>query len=343
MSRQQSFTLTESVSVSPALSRLRTAERALARVLEPNAPNTERVYAQARRRWALWCEREGVSELFPIDAAQLVIYLEELSETLSPRTVRVTLAALSSFDRAARTTPTDPTPAAIRSSPIVRRWLKSWARSVRDVQPRKAPALGRGQLLTIVRGLYEARSVRGYNPQAVELQRMRDRALLLIGWLGCLRRSELAALKASDIRETERGLELTITASKTDQRGSTCAVNLYRQQGSELCAVDAWRVWRLVLEQRGALDAFPRIDQRGELGAALSPAAVGELVTRRAQAVGLAALGHSLRRGFATEAAGQRKPEADIAKHGRWQTTAIVREYVERESSWDFNPTEGIT
>ena len=46
-----------------------------------------------------------------------------------------------------------------------------------------------------------------------------DRALLLIGFAGAFRRSELVALNAEDIQETAEGLRITIRRSKTDQEG----------------------------------------------------------------------------------------------------------------------------
>lgn len=332
--------------VLPQVQAMAAAEVALQRVLEPNAPNTERAYSQQRKRWAKWCDAHGIDSL-PIDAPALVTYLEEMSASgSSPRTVRLALAALSSIDRAARITPKDKAPAPIRSSAIVRRWLKSWSRSVRDKKPRKAPAVTRSALVTIVRHMYSVRQLRGHTPKAVELQRMRDRALLLVGWLGCLRRSEIAALKRGDVLETDKGLELTIGGSKTDQTGQGDSVLVYRQQSAELCALDAWRVWLMAMEQHAQgkdLPAFPRITAGGELGKALTPDAVAEVIKRRASAAGLAALGHSLRRGFASESADQRKSEADLMRHGRWKDSKTVREYIDRADKWRSNPTEGIT
>jgi integrase len=51
------------------------------------------------------------------------------------------------------------------------------------------------------------------------LSGLRDRALLLLGFAGAFRRSELVALDVADIEETETGLLVTIRSSKTDQEG----------------------------------------------------------------------------------------------------------------------------
>lgn len=329
--------------VPPQVQSMRAAEKALRRVLEPGAENTERAYAQARERWALWCAGRGLSEL-PIDPAALVVHLEELSEDHAPATVRLALSALSTFDKKSKITPTNKTPQSVRSSPIVQEWLKSWSREMRDRPKRKAPSVGRAQLVAIVRGIYADRPVRGVSQKAVWLGRMRDRALILTGWLGCLRRSEIAALDPAHFVEIDKGLELHIPHSKVDQTGKGASVNIYRQQSGELCALDAWRVWQLAMRAEGFEGAaFPQILPRGNLTGRLSPQSVGEVIKRRAAAAGFAALGHSLRVGFATEAAEQRKPESDVQKHGRWRSIATVREYVERADRWKLNPTEGIT
>src|SRR6202011_1919556 len=70
---------------------------------------------------------------------------------------------------------------------------------------------------------------------------LRDRALLLIGFGGALRRSELVALDVADIAETETGLLVTIRGSKTDQErvGATIAI----ARGDIACPVKALREW----------------------------------------------------------------------------------------------------
>jgi hypothetical protein len=70
---------------------------------------------------------------------------------------------------------------------------------------------------------------------------LRDRALLLIGFGGALRRSELVALDVADLADTETGLLVTIRGSKTDQEriGVTIAI----ARGDVACPIKALRAW----------------------------------------------------------------------------------------------------
>jgi integrase len=69
----------------------------------------------------------------------------------------------------------------------------------------------------------------------------RDRALLLLGFAGALRRSELVALDINDIEETKEGLRVTIRRGKTDQEGKGATVAIVR--GAVSCPVAAYKAW----------------------------------------------------------------------------------------------------
>jgi len=70
---------------------------------------------------------------------------------------------------------------------------------------------------------------------------LRDRALLLLGFAGAFRRSELVALDISDLQFCDAGLRVTIRKSKTDQEGLGATIAITR--GSTACPVDAVRAW----------------------------------------------------------------------------------------------------
>jgi integrase len=73
------------------------------------------------------------------------------------------------------------------------------------------------------------------------LATIRDRALLLIGFAGAFRRSELVGLNADDIEETPEGLRITIRRSKTDQKGHRHVIAIPR--GVIACPVAALKTW----------------------------------------------------------------------------------------------------
>ena len=70
---------------------------------------------------------------------------------------------------------------------------------------------------------------------------LRDRALLLLGFAGAFRRSELVALDVADVEETETGLLITIRRSKTDQEGEGVAIAIAR--GTIACPARVFREW----------------------------------------------------------------------------------------------------
>lgn len=117
-------------------------------------------------------------------------------------------------------TPTD--------SEAVKATLRGIRRTVGAAKVRKAPAV--------------AAKVRVMVALAPEgLKGVRDRALLLLGFAGAFRRSELVALDVADIAETETGLLVTIRRSKTDQDGEGVTIAIPR--GDVACPVRALREW----------------------------------------------------------------------------------------------------
>ena len=97
------------------------------------------------------------------------------------------------------------------------------------------------------------------------LQGTRDRALLLLGFAGAFRRSELVALDVADlVEETEDGFKITIRRSKTDQGGHGVTITIAR--GVTTCPVKAVKAWLLAAgNSEGPL--FRPVAKGGRLGA----------------------------------------------------------------------------
>ena len=166
---------------------------------------------------------------------------------------------------------------------------------------------------------------------------VRDRALILIGFAGALRRSELVALDIDDVAEDADGLVLTIRRSKTDQEAEGEIRGLPYGSHPATCPVRAWRAW---IDASGidAGPAFRAVDRHGRMRSTrLSDRAVADMIKRRAAAAGLDGLfaGHSLRSGFATEGYAQGAPELAIMRHGRWKSASVMRGYVARRHYLD--------
>lgn len=159
---------------------------------------------------------------------------------------------------------------------------------------------------------------------------IRDRALLLVGFAGALRRAELVGLDVADIERVRQGIILHLRKSKTDQegRGEKVGVPFARGRWCPATALDAW------LEASG-VDAgavFRPVDRHGRVqDIRLSGEAVGLVLQERVAAAGLDPSlysGHSLRSGLATSAAQAGVPTWKIRSQTRHASDAMLARYV---------------
>jgi integrase len=170
----------------------------------------------------------------------------------------------------------------------------------------------------------------------------RDRALLLLGFAGALRRSELAALTIGDLAFGADGLRVRLTRSKADQEGAGAVLGIHYGERPLSCPVRAVRDWvRFVAITEGPV--FRSVDRHGNVGeTALAPGSVARIVKRAATQAGLdpaAYAGHSLRAGFATQAAKVGAHERAIMRHTRHKSERVLREYIREGQLFDENPT----
>jgi integrase len=134
---------------------------------------------------------------------------------------------------------------------------------------------------------------------------VRDRALLLLGFAGGFRRSELVGLDVADIETVRQGIIITLRHSKTDQEGAGRKIGIPhgRTQHCPVAAVTAW-LSRSAITQG---PVFRPVTRYGHLQPVrLSGDAVSEVIRERLAAIGInpeGYSGHSLRAGFATSAA----------------------------------------
>jgi site-specific recombinase XerC len=72
---------------------------------------------------------------------------------------------------------------------------------------------------------------------------LRDRAILLLGWSGALRRSEIVGLDRADLRFVKQGVEITLRRSKTNQEGDHERVAIPLGPDGRACPVCALADW----------------------------------------------------------------------------------------------------
>jgi integrase len=293
------------------------AAQALAR--NAAAPATLRAYKADWTHFADWCAAKG---FVPVPAAPEVVgaYLASLADTHSPATIRRRLSALAKMHRY-NDLPWNSGHGAIQGP--LQGLLRRHGRP-----PQKAAAL----TLAMLRRLLATcdGTARG----------RRDRALLLFGFAGALRRSELVALRVEDVRVDADGLRLRIRRGKTDPAGQGAEIGLPRGRHAETCPLRAFTAWQAVA-QRNAGPLFRKISTAGRIGgAALHPDAVRRILAHRLAMAGLTpeAAGqgfdrlsaHALRVGFITEAYAKGVRDEDIMAHTRHRDLRTMRGYVRR-------------
>jgi len=160
----------------------------------------------------------------------------------------------------------------------------------------------------------------------------RDRALLLLGFAGAFRRSELVALKVADLAFEPDGVRVLIRHSKADQEGGGQEIAIPR--GTKMRPVAALRSW-LDAASITAGPVFRSVNRHGKVGEALTPQVVALVVKRHADAAGLdpdAFAGHSLRSGFLTSAAEAGADVLRMMEVSRHRRVETVQGYVRRAS-----------
>ena len=191
-------------------------------------------------------------------------------------------------------------------------------RRTHAVPQRRVAALTKAEILAMASSLGDL------------LKDMRDRAVLLVGFAGAFRRSELVAIDCKSLRLAAHGLVIVISRSKSDQEGYGREI-LIRYGRGATCPIKALEAW---LSASGITDGpmFRSMQKGDRVGPKrLSPNAVAEIVKRLARATGLDPSrysGHSLRAGFVTSAAAAGMPTWKIKAQTGHVTDAMVSRYI---------------
>jgi integrase len=282
---------------------------------------TVRAYAFAWRRFSAWCANEGRSPL-PATPETVAVYLADQAPTSALATLVQHMSMIAEYHRTAGYNP-PPT----QSQEVRLTW-----QGIRRVH-------GPDRIIVKATPALMADLARMLEHLPGGLRGIRDRAVLLMGFAGAMRRSEVSGLRISDIEDRHDGLRIRLRKSKTDQTGEDNEIiGLPYSPNPDTCPVRAWRAWRTVLEDAQALEnadqfAFRVISAQGTLrpDEPMSDRAVARMVNRYAKLAGLPAgqwSGHSLRSGFVTDAAQKGVLERVIAKQSRHADLPTLRGYI---------------
>lgn len=170
----------------------------------------------------------------------------------------------------------------------------------------------------------------------------RDKALIVLGFAGALRRSELAAIRLEDLEFTQPGLTLKIRSSKTDLERQGVVIGI--PEGRRLNAISILRDWITAAGiTRGAL--FRPVYGNTVLSRSVTPLLVSRILKRHLAEMGRDPTlygSHSLRVGFITSAAENGVSAERIMDHSRHATIENVRAYVRRANLLRDHPGDGF-
>ena len=173
------------------------------------------------------------------------------------------------------------------------------------------------------------------------LSGIRDKAILLLGFLGAFRRSELSGLDFEDTTRYPQGIIVTLKHSKTDQEQVGQQVGIPYLKNPNMCAIVALNKW-IQEAQITSGPLFRRILKNGRLSShRLSDKSINLLVKKYIELIGLPVElygAHSLRHGFATYAALHGVEERLIMKQTRHRSVEMVRHYINEADLFTNNP-----
>lgn len=311
------------------------ADKARGYVEAASSANTRRAYASDWRDFSSWCRRQGFAVL-PPNAQTVGLYITALASTgkRSVSTVERRLSSLS-WNFAQRGHTLDRKDRHITT-------VMAGIRNTHGAPPRQKEAILPEDLLAMLETL-ERRTLRG----------LRDRAMLLIGFAGALRRSEIVGLDVGrDQTEDGRGwIEILDKGLLISLRGKTGwrEVEVGRGSSDATCPVFALETW-LNLARIGHGPLFRRVTGKGrQVGTErLNAQEVARLVKRTALAAGVRGdlsegerehkfAGHSLRAGLASSA---EVDERYVQKQLGHASAEMTRKYQRRRDRFRVNLTK---
>lgn len=284
--------------------------------------NSRRAYRSDWNHFESWCGGHGLVCL-PAAPETVALYMTALAADHKPASLQRKLTSIAKAHQAAGF----PSPASMQHA-VVSETLKGIRRRLGTAQPGKEPLLT-ADIVQMLDSLDDT------------LLGHRDRALLLVGFAGGFRRSELVGLDIEDVKETADGLVIQIRRSKTDPEAKGTTVALPYGSTAATCPVRSYRAW---IAAAGIMSgpAFRAVDRHGRIGhGRMNTGSVARLIKRAAEAAGLdpaSYAGHSLRAGFATQAFLNGAAEVSIMRQTRHKSLNTLRKYIRDRSLFRDNP-----
>ena len=276
------------------------------------ADNTLRAYQSDFRDFSSFCTKNGFSYL-PTQPKIIALYITNLSKSAKFSTLKRRIASISVIHKL-KGHYLD------TKHPIIMENLHGIKRTLGSRQKAKKPILINDLKLII---------------KVIDQKKIRDKALILIGFAGGFRRSELVNILHEDVEFVTEGIKILIKRSKTDQSGEGIIKAIPYFDNQEFCPVLALKHY---INEKVSKKNEDKVFEMSDKSVAL-------IIKKYAQKAGLDPsryAGHSLRSGFATTAAEFGAEERNIMAMTGHKTTQMVRRYIQEANLFKNNALNKI-
>ena len=292
------------------------------------ASNTLRAYKSDFKDFGAFCAKHGFNSM-PTEPKVVSLYLTYLSTKSKISTLRRRLVSIGIVHKIKGHYLDTKHPAIIEN-------LMGIKRKKGSIQVGKKPLLI-NHLKQIINVIDEQK--------IAKIKKLRDRTLILVGFGGGFRRTELISIDHEDLDFVEEGVKITLRRSKTDQFGEGLIKGLPYFTNSKYCPVTSLKNW-LNLSRIKTGPIFRRFAKGSTLTShRLTDQSVVLIIKDYLKTAGIENKdfsGHSLRSGFATVAAESGADERSIMAMTGHKTTQMVRRYIREANIFKNNALNKI-
>ena len=304
-------------------------EETLLNLQSSKANNTVRAYKSDFNDFGLFCAQNGFKSL-PSEAKVVSLYLTHLStKDIKMSTLKRRLVSIGVIHKL-KGHYLD------TKHPIIIENIMGIKRRKGSIQKGKKPLLI-NNLKMIINVIDE------YNKN--EIIKLRDRSIILMGFSGGFRRSEIVSLDYDDLDFVNEGLKINLKRSKTDQFGEGLMKGLPYFDNNQYCPVLSLKNWIEISNIRSG-PLFRRFSKNSKLSEnRLTDQTVALLIKKYLKLAGIDSKnysGHSLRSGFATSAAESGAEERSIMAMTGHKSTEMVRRYIKEANLFKNNALNKI-
>ena len=293
------------------------------------AANTLRAYKSDFRDFSLFCIKHGLQSM-PTNPNIVSLYLTNLSKSEAKiSTLRRRLVSIGVVHKLKGHYLDTKHPIIIENLLGIKRTKGSFQRGKKPI------------LINHLQKIIEVIN----NDTSPEIKKLRDKSLILIGFSGGFRRSEITSLDYEDLEFVKEGLKILVRRSKTDQFGEGHLKGIPYFTSSQLCPVKSLKEW-INVSQINSGPIYRKFNKGFSLSnQRLSDQSVALLIKNYLNLAGIDSKnysGHSLRSGFATVTAEAGADERSIMAMTGHKTTQMVRRYIKEANIFKNNALNKI-